>query len=75
MELGIIGLPKMGANMSLRLARGAHRVGAYNFSSEKVFALVDNKLKLVAVTSLEEVHAISWGPPGVCDWSVRYHSR
>jgi 6-phosphogluconate dehydrogenase len=35
MELGFIGLGRMGANMAHRLVRGGHRVVAYNRSPEK----------------------------------------
>ncbi len=36
MELGFIGLGRMGMNMVVRLVRGGHRVVAYNRSPEKV---------------------------------------
>ena len=34
MELGMIGLGRMGANMTLRLLRGGHRVVGFDFSPE-----------------------------------------
>lgn len=40
MQLGIIGLGRMGMNMGLRLLRGRHRVTAYNRSSEKVKQII-----------------------------------
>ena len=55
MELGIIGLGRMGGNMARRLARGGHRVVAYNRSSEKAYALAKEELNVEAVTSLEEM--------------------
>ena len=36
MELGFIGLGRMGMNMVIRLVRGGHRVVVYNRSPEKV---------------------------------------
>src|SRR5260221_115747 len=40
MELGIVGLGKMGANMAERLLRGGHRVWGYARHAEAVDALV-----------------------------------
>ncbi len=57
MELGIIGLGKMGSNMARRLARGGHRVVAYNRTPEKALALADEEPQVVAVKSLEEMVA------------------
>jgi len=45
MELGIIGLGRMGANMARRLLRGGHRVVGYNRSPEKTQALVPEGLE------------------------------
>jgi len=36
MELGMVGLGRMGANMSERLVRGGHRVVGYDPSPEAV---------------------------------------
>jgi 6-phosphogluconate dehydrogenase len=41
MELGMIGLGKMGANMSERLVRGGHRVVGFDLNPESVQAVVD----------------------------------
>jgi 6-phosphogluconate dehydrogenase len=41
MELGIIGLGRMGANMSERLVRGGHRVVTYDHSPEAIQRSVD----------------------------------
>ncbi len=40
MELGMIGLGRMGGNMARRLLRGGHRIAAYDFAPEAVQALV-----------------------------------
>src|SRR5687768_9342990 len=40
MELGMIGLGKMGANMSERLVRGGHRVVGYDRSPDAIAAVV-----------------------------------
>jgi 6-phosphogluconate dehydrogenase len=65
MELGIIGLGKMGSNMARRLARGGHRVVAYNRTPEKAFGLADEEPNAVAVTSLEEIAAQLTSPRAV----------
>jgi 6-phosphogluconate dehydrogenase len=41
MELGMIGLGRMGANMSERLVRGGHRVISYDRSAEAIQRVVD----------------------------------
>ncbi len=41
MELGMIGLGRMGANMAERLLRGGHRVVVHNRSPEPVERLVE----------------------------------
>jgi len=55
MELAMVGLGKMGSNMARRLARGGHRVVAYNRSPEKALALAGEEPNLVPVGSLEEL--------------------
>lgn len=55
MELGMIGLGKMGANMARRLARGGHRVVAYDRLPQKVHGVAHEEPNVVAVRSLEEV--------------------
>ncbi|MFB0537292.1 MAG: phosphogluconate dehydrogenase (NAD(+)-dependent, decarboxylating) [Anaerolineae bacterium] len=57
MDIAVIGLGKMGANMARRLARDGHRVVAYNRTPEKAYALADEEPNVVAVTPLEEVAA------------------
>jgi len=41
MELGMVGLGRMGANMAERLIRGGHKVVGYTRSKEKVDAMVE----------------------------------
>ena len=41
MEIGMVGLGRMGANMVLRLLRGGHRVTVFDLSPEAVARLVD----------------------------------
>ncbi len=56
MELGMIGLGKMGGNMARRLLRGGHRVVGYNRSPGLTRAL-ESKDGLVAAFSLDELVA------------------
>ena len=53
MELGMIGLGRMGGNMVLRLLRGGHRVVAYDPSAEAVQKVV--KEGATGVTSIKEL--------------------
>jgi len=62
MELAMIGLGKMGANMACRLARGGHRVAAYNRSPARARELAAEESNVVAVESLEEL-ATLLSPP------------
>lgn len=52
MELAILGLGKMGANMARRLARGGHRVVVYNRTTAKALALAEEHPNIEAVTDL-----------------------
>jgi 6-phosphogluconate dehydrogenase len=52
MELAMVGLGKMGLNMTMRLVRGGHRVVGYALSAESVQAAVTNGAEGAA--SLEE---------------------
>ena len=40
MQIGMVGLGRMGMNMALRLLRGRHKVVAYNRTPEKVKEVV-----------------------------------
>jgi len=53
MQVGMIGLGRMGMNMALRLIKGGHTVIAYNRSPEKTKALA--KKGAVAAYSMEEL--------------------
>src|SRR5580704_17920062 len=55
MELGMVGLGRMGANMAARLLRAGHRVVAFDRHAEKVRALVDDGA--IGAASLAEVVA------------------
>ncbi len=55
MELGIVGLGKMGANMARRLSRGGHRVVGYNRSVEVAYDLADEEENVVPTESLEDL--------------------
>ncbi len=68
MELGIIGLGKMGSNMARRLSRGGHRVIAYNRTVETAYELANEEQNVIPVESLEAlVETLS--PPRVA-WSM-----
>ncbi|HIE27366.1 TPA: decarboxylating 6-phosphogluconate dehydrogenase [Candidatus Poribacteria bacterium] len=62
MELGIIGLGRMGMNIARRLAHANHRIVAYNRSPEKAYALAEEESNVVAVKSIEEI-ARQLSPP------------
>ncbi len=55
MELGLIGLGRMGANMSRRLVRGGHRVVGYARHAETVQGLVADGAISEGATSLEDL--------------------
>jgi 6-phosphogluconate dehydrogenase len=63
MELGLVGLGRMGANMAVRLLQGGHRVVVYNRTFEKAQELQDEH-GAVAARTLEELVA-SLQPPRV----------
>jgi 6-phosphogluconate dehydrogenase len=60
MELGFVGLGRMGANMVERLLRGGHRVVAFNRSPEKVHEVV--KKGAEGAFSLQELVSKLKGP-------------
>ena len=57
MELGMIGLGKMGANMVRRLSRGGHRVVAYDRAPEPAKPLAKEEEHVAPADSLEELAA------------------
>jgi 6-phosphogluconate dehydrogenase len=63
MELGIVGLGRMGANMARRLMRDGHRIVAYDVDPEAVSALAGEGAE--GVSSLEELAAKLSAPRAV----------
>jgi len=61
MELGIIGLGRMGANIARRLARNGHQITVYNRTTEKAVALASEEKGITAVKSINELTALK--PP------------
>jgi 6-phosphogluconate dehydrogenase len=57
MELAMVGLGRMGANMARRLARGGHRIVAYNRTPATALALAEEEPNVEAVVSLEDIGA------------------
>ncbi|HHS97597.1 MAG TPA: decarboxylating 6-phosphogluconate dehydrogenase [Chloroflexi bacterium] len=64
MDVGMVGLGKMGANMARRLARAGHRVVAYNRTPSKATALAEEEPNVEAATTLEDL-ALLLAPPRV----------
>jgi 6-phosphogluconate dehydrogenase len=54
MDIGMVGLGKMGGNMSRRLSRAGHRVVGYTRSFEAAQALAQEEGNFVAARTLEE---------------------
>src|SRR5690349_11264285 len=63
MQLGMVGLGKMGANMTTRLVRGGHEVVAFDRSADAVTASVANGAR--GATVLEEVVRLLQPPRAV----------
>ena len=61
MELGIIGLGRMGANIARRLARNGHNVTVYNRTTEKAVNLANEERGITAVKSIDDFKSLS--PP------------
>ncbi len=61
MEVGLIGLGRMGANMAIRLRRGGHRVIVYNRTVEKARALAAEH-DLIAAEELTDLVAMLTPP-------------
>jgi 6-phosphogluconate dehydrogenase len=63
MELGMVGLGRMGANMSERLVRAGHRIVSYDRDPEAVKRLVGKGAQvLIALSSL----STNWLPRELC---------
>lgn len=69
MELAIIGLGKMGLNMTTRLVRGGHRVIGFARTAATVQTAVDNGA--VGAHTLEEAVSKLKAPRGLDDGSCR----
>ena len=57
MNIAIIGLGRMGANMARRLARGGHQVFVFNRTIEVADELASENEGIIATSSLEELVA------------------
>ena len=68
MELGLVGLGKMGANMARRLSRDGHRIVGYNLSVEIAYQLAEEEENVVPAESLQ-VLVGELSPPRVV-WSM-----
>jgi 6-phosphogluconate dehydrogenase len=68
MELGIVGLGKMGKNMARRLSRKGHRVVAYNRTIEKAYHLSAEEERVEVAESLPQL-AEKLSPPRIA-WSM-----
>ena len=55
MEVGMIGLGRMGSNMARRLARGGHRVVVYNRTKERADELANEEPNVEAIAALNEI--------------------
>ncbi len=55
LQLGVIGLGRMGANIARRLARAGHSVVVYNRTTEKAYELAKEEQNVEAASSLEEL--------------------
>jgi len=64
MELGLIGLGRMGASMARRLARGGHRVVGVDRAAEIASALAGEEPNVEAAASLDEMIAML-SPPRI----------
>ncbi len=57
MELGLVGLGKMGANITRRLARAGHHLVVYNRTTQKAVTLAAEESNVTAAPTLEEMAA------------------
>jgi 6-phosphogluconate dehydrogenase len=65
MEMGIVGLGRMGANIARRLSRGGHRVLAYNRTMEKTAELGRQEHNVAVMKSLKEMATYMAAPRSV----------
>ena len=66
MELGMVGLGRMGGNMALRLSKGGHNVVGYDPNQQVVQDYV--KQGISGASSLEDL--VGWLPPPRAVWSM-----
>jgi 6-phosphogluconate dehydrogenase len=57
MEIGIVGLGRMGANIARRLARNDHKVVVFNRTTDKAYALAKEEKNVIAINKLEDFKA------------------
>lgn len=70
MNIGMIGLGRMGANMAVRLVRGGHRVVAFDLNAEARRSAASQGME--AADSLEQLAAALPAPPrGLADGARR----
>ena len=69
MEIGMIGLGRMGMNMARRLLKGKHKVIAYNRSRNKTDEIVEEGA--IGAYSLQELAEKLSPPPGRMDDAAR----
>lgn len=55
MQIGILGLGKMGKNMALRLARAGHRIVIYNRTTVKAFDLAQKSNNMIAADTFQSL--------------------
>jgi len=65
MDLGIIGLGRMGANIARRLARNQYKVMAYNRTIEKAIDLAKQEPNVTAVKSISDFERVLKPPRAV----------
>jgi 6-phosphogluconate dehydrogenase len=65
LEIGIIGLGRMGANIARKLARSGHKVKAFNRTTEKAVALAKEEPNVTAIKSLSDFAAALKPPRAV----------
>lgn len=65
MEIAVVGLGRMGANIARRLARGGHTVFVHNRTKEKAFELASEQPGVKAASSLGELAGMMHPPRAV----------
>jgi len=65
MQIAVIGLGKMGANMARRLAQGGHAVVVYNRTVEKAVVLAREEVNISAAAVLADI-TVQLTPPRTC---------